>query len=310
MNTRNKVCALVAGAIVVLAGGIRFGYAQQLPVVPRFKLSDCNVALVEEVEVAAQFPGVLISLDFKEGDSVTKDQILARIDDSDALIKRKELNLQLAVAEKEASNDINVRAAEASAEVAGAELKESIAVNAESPGAVPPTKIRREELTFRRAELQIDVAKLELDVAKLNVDVKSTQLDNADLTIDRLKVKAPLNAEVERKLKDVGEFVQIGDPIVQLVRMDKLRIEGFVQLKQFLPQLIHGQPVTIEYSFVDPTDADNPKKSFTFTGKVSFVSNKVQAGGEYKIWAEVVNQKYKNQWILRPGVAVDMSIGQ
>jgi len=310
MNTRNKVCALVIGAIVVLASGIRFGYAQQPSVVPRFKLADCNVALVEEVEVAAQLPGVLIALDFKEGDSVTKDQVLARIDDSDALLKRKELNLQLAVAEKEASNDINVRAAEASAEVAGAELKESIAVNSESPGAVPPTKIRREELTFRRAELQIDVAKLELDVAKLNVDVKSTQLDNVDLTIDRLKVKAPLNAEVERKLKDVGEFVQIGDPIVQLVRMDKLRIEGFVQLKQFLPQLISGQPVTIEYSLIDPTDADNPEKSFTFTGNVSFVSNKVQAGGEYKIWAEVTNQRYKGQWVLRPGVAVDMSIGQ
>ena len=310
MSRRNKVLALLSGVIVILVGGLRLGYAQQPMAVPKFTLADCNVALVEEVAISAQLPGVLISLEFKEGDSVTKDQILAQIDDSDALLKRKELTLQLAVAEKEASNDINVRAAEASAEVAGAELKESIAVNMESPGAVPPTKIRREELTFRRAELQIDVARLELDVAKLNVDVKNTQLDNADLTIDRLKVKSPLNAEVERKLKEVGEFVQVGDPIAQLVRMDKLRIEGFVQLKQYLPQLIHGQPVTVEYSFVDPTDADNPKKSFTFMGTVSFVSNKVQAGGEYKIWAEVTNQRYKDQWILRPGVAVDMSIGQ
>ena len=299
---------LLIGAIVVL--GLQIGSAQQPTAIKRFTLPDCNVALVEEVEIAAQLPGVLVSLEFKEGDSVTKDQVLAQIDESDALLKRKELDLQLKVAEKEASNDINVRAAEASAEVAEAELKESQAVNMESPGAVPPTKIRREELTFRRSELQVDVAQLELDVAKLNVDVKKTQLDNVDLTIDRLKVKSPLNAEVERKLKEVGEFVQAGTPIAQLVRMDKLRIEGFVQLKQFLPQLIHGQPVTIEYAFVDPTDADNPNKSFTFTGTVSFVSNKVQAGGEYKIWAEVTNQKYKGQWILRPGVAVDMSIGE
>ena len=299
---------LLIGAIVVL--GLQIGSAQQPTAIKRFTLPDCNVALVEEVEIAAQLPGVLVSLGFKEGDSVTKDQVLAHIDESDALLKRKELDLQLKVAEKEASNDINVRAAEASAEVAEAELKESQAVNMESPGAVPPTKIRREELTFRRSELQVDVAQLELDVAKLNVDVKKTQLDNVDLTIDRLKVKSPLNAEVERKLKEVGEFVQAGTPIAQLVRMDKLRIEGFVQLKQFLPQLIRGQPVTIEYAFVDPTDADNPNKSFTFTGTVSFVSNKVQAGGEYKIWAEVTNQKYKGQWILRPGVAVDMSIGE
>lgn len=299
---------LLIGALVAL--GLQISNAQQPTAIKRFTLPDCNVALVEEVEIAAQLPGVLVSLGFKEGDSVTKDQVLAQIDESDALLKRKELDLQLKVAEKEASNDINVRAAEASAEVAEAELKESQAVNMESPGAVPPTKIRREELTFRRSELQVDVAQLELDVAKLNVDVKKTQLDNVDLTIDRLKVKSPLNAEVERKLKEVGEFVQAGTPIAQLVRMDKLRIEGFVQLKQFLPQLIRGQPVTIEYAFVDPTDADNPNKSFTFTGTVSFVSNKVQAGGEYKIWAEVTNQKYKGQWILRPGVAVDMSIGE
>ena len=31
---------------------------------------------------------------------------------------------------------------------------------------------------------------------------------------------------------------------------------------------------------------------------------------KYKIWAEVTNQRYKGQWVLRPGVAVDMSIGQ
>ena len=310
MNKTMKVQVglLVCGLLVVL--GLQAGIAQQPTPITRIVLPGCNVALVEEVEIAAQLPGVLVSLEFKEGDSVTKDQVLARIDDSDALLKRKELTLQLSVAEKEASNDINVRAAEASAEVAEAELKESQAVNAESPGAVPPTKIRREELTFRRAELQVDVAQLELDVAKLNVDVRKTQLDNADLTIDRLKVKSPLNAEVERKLKDVGEFVQIGDPIVQLVRMDKLRIEGFVQLKEVLPQLIHGQPVAIEYSFVDPTDTENPQKKFVFTGAVSFVSNKVQAGGEYKIWAEVQHQKYKGQWILRPGASVNMSIGE
>lgn len=310
MTLYKKIQRFIPFAAMVVAVGAPFAIAQQPKPVSKFTLSDCNVALVEEVEVAAQFPGILVSLNFKEGDSVTKDQVLAQIDDSDAVIKRKELAVQLAVAEKEASNDINVRASEASAEVAQAELRESIAVNAKSPGAVPATKIRREELTFRRAELQIEVAKLELDVAKLNVDVRNTQLENADLTIDRLKVKAPLNAEVESKLKEVGEFVQLGDPIAQLVRMDKLRIEGFVHLKQYLPQSILGQPVAVEYSFVDPTDETEPNKTFTFTGTVSFVSNKVQAGGEYKIWAEVSNQKYKGQWILRPGASVDMSIGK
>ena len=212
MNKTMKVQVglLVCGLLVVL--GLQAGIAQQPTPIQESSCLDVMLLWLKRLRSLLNFQGFWCHLNL-EGDSVTKDQVLARIDDADALLKRKELTLQLSVAEKEASNDINVRAAEASAEVAEAELRESQAVNAESPGAVPPTKIRREELTFRRAELQVDVAQLELDVAKLNVDVRKTQLDNADLTIDRLKVKSPLNAEVERKLKMLGNLFRL---VIQL----------------------------------------------------------------------------------------------
>jgi hypothetical protein len=48
---------------------------------------------------------------------------------------------------------------------------------------------------------------------------------------------------------------------------------------------------------------------FSFEGKIKFVSNKVEAGGEYKVWAEVTNKKYKGQWVLRPGVTLNMTVG-
>ena len=66
--------------VVALGSLIPLTKAQQPKPVPQFVLADCNVALVEEVEVAAQFPGVLVALNFKEGDSVVKDQVLAQID--------------------------------------------------------------------------------------------------------------------------------------------------------------------------------------------------------------------------------------
>ena len=61
--------------VVALGSLIPLTKAQQPKPVPQFVLADCNVALVEEVEVAAQFPGVLVALNFKEGDSVVKDQV-------------------------------------------------------------------------------------------------------------------------------------------------------------------------------------------------------------------------------------------
>ena len=91
--------------------------------------------------------------------------------------------------------------------------------------------------------------------------------------------------------------------------MDRLRIEGFVTIQQQLPQLLMGRPITVTYAIDDPTGGQQGKKVFTFSGKIQFVSNKVEAGGEYKVWAEVENQQYKGQWILRPGITLDMSVG-
>ena len=113
-------------------------------------IRDCNVGLVNEVDVSAQESGVLTEVFVEEGASVSLGDMLAKIDDRDAQVRRVQVEIQKDVAEKEASNDINIRAAEKAADVADAELVESEAINAESPGAVPPTKIRRERLTAER----------------------------------------------------------------------------------------------------------------------------------------------------------------
>ncbi|MEC7566648.1 MAG: HlyD family efflux transporter periplasmic adaptor subunit [Planctomycetota bacterium] len=307
---RTSVMRWIFGlTLMILMGQVAFTQPPREETAGVFVIADCNVSLVEEVEVAAQLPGLLTAMGVREGASVKKNDLLAQIDDADARVRREEVELQLKVSKKEASNDINVKAAIASADVADAELKESQAVNTESPGAVPQTQIRREMLTVERARLQVDVARLELEVAGLTSDVRQAQLNRADLDVDRRKVNSPLDGEVERRYKDVGEWVQVGDPIFQVVRMDRLRIEGFVTIQQQLPQLLMGRPVTVTYTIVDPTGGQPEKKVFTFSGKIQFVSNKVEAGGEYKVWAEVENQQYKGQWILRPGVTLDMSVG-
>ena len=44
------------------------------------------------------------------------------------------------------------------------------------------------------------------------------------------------------------------------------------------------------------------------SGKITFVNTLVQAGGEYKVWAEVENREENGQWLLRPGLNVTMQI--
>jgi hypothetical protein len=46
-----------------------------------------------------------------------------------------------------------------------------------------------------------------------------------------------------------------------------------------------------------------------FSGQIVFVSPLVEAGGEYKVWAEVDNRVSPNKnWILQPGLSATMKI--
>ena len=41
---------------------------------------------------------------------------------------------------------------------------------------------------------------------------------------------------------------------------------------------------------------------------ITFVNPLVQAGGEYRVWAEVVNRQENGEWLLRPGLEAEMTI--
>ncbi|MGC3967454.1 MAG: HlyD family secretion protein [Pirellulales bacterium] len=98
-----------------------------------------------------------------------------------------------------------------------------------------------------------------------------------------------------------GEWVEPGKPVVRLVRLDRLRVEGFVRYDQQSPGSLHGKTVRAEIA-----SAGGVRHSFS--GRVTFVSPIVQPGGEYRIWAEVENRRENEHWLLRPGLEAELTI--
>ena len=269
-----------------------------------------HISLINDVDVSVQEAGVLMSLHFHEGEAVEKGQLLGDLDNSDALVRLEEARLNYKVAFKESTNNINVTASEAAADVAEAELAESEAVNDESPGSIPETKLRREGLTADRSRLQVKVAILEFEIAGITAEVRGQQVKAAENSLQRRSIKAPLAGVVERRYKEIGEWVALGEPICQVVRMDRLRVEGFLSAWEHPPVLVLGRHVTVRLK--DKQLAAKLEKlvngKLEFTGKISFVSNLIQAGGEYQVWAEIDNVAIGSQWILQPGTPVELEV--
>lgn len=70
-----------------------------------------------------------------------------------------------------------------------------------------------------------------------------------------------------------------------------------------LPGDVFGKPVKVVVELADG-------KLFVFDGEVTFVSPLIEAGSQYRIWAEVENRQEHGQWLLRPGMQAEMTIAR
>ncbi len=304
----------LAAALLFLTGpeGRPAGSVVQ-PAPGQVTLTQCLVSLVAEAQVPAQEAGILVEVTAREGQQVAAGERLARIDDSQTLSAHQVAALKLDMARERSANNINVRYAQAASDVARVEYEQAWKANQKSSGTIADSEIRRLYLSDRKALLAIEQAALEQRLAALEAKVYEAEATAASVDVQRRQINSPLDGVVVRVNRRQGEWVQPGDPVLHVVRMDRLRIEGFlgatdvrdrdgrVTAKGYPPAHIHGRPVTVTVELAEG-------RRETFQGKVVFVSPMVQAGSEYRFWAEVVNRREDDQWLLLPGMTAEMTV--
>ncbi len=268
---------------------------------PTARAQSATLALINEADVPAANPGVLMEISVREGDTVQKGAAVAQVDSREADVKLRLAQYELNAAAEEAKNDVRVRAAAAAHRVAEAELAQAKATRARAPNSVSETEVRRLELSAERYKLEIEVAEKELSIARIKEQSGEAQVDQAKLELDKLAVNAPLDGAVVQVYKNVGEWVNPGDPIARVVRMDRLRVEGDVSASLYSPNELIGRPVTIEVGL--PRD-----RVVRLQGEVTFVSPIVDLAGDFQVWAEVDNREENGYWLLRPGLQAQMMI--
>lgn len=302
MNSVHRFTTLAVGLSMMasLLPGSPAVAAEGEPVLER-----CLVSLVEEAQVPAREAGVLVELQVREGDVVSRGDLIARIDDSQPDFDRRKAVAEHAQAKAKAESDVDVRYAVAAEQVAKAEYDKANESNNRVPGSVTRVELDRLQLTWKRGELQIEQAEVERRLAGMAVQSKEVDIAAAENAINRRKILAPLDGVVVRVFPHLGEWMQPGDPLARVVRADRLRVEGFVDAARFDPDKVRDRPVTVNVTLAD-------ERVETFKGRIVFTSPIVESGGEYLVWAEVENRQmeagHPEEWMLRPGQTVQMTI--
>jgi multidrug efflux pump subunit AcrA (membrane-fusion protein) len=293
---RTSLITLCALALLV---GADFRPENRLP--PSVQLLHCQVLLDSDVDIAAEESGLLVAVHVADGQEVTEGTLMVQLDDRRSQLDKMAAELERDAAVTRAADDIEVKYSIKSFELAEAELSQSIEINRRSPGSVPTSEVRRQQLAKHRAELQIERSRLELAVAQMTAKVRDAAVHAADENILRRQITAPFDGTVLEIFRLGNEWVNAGEPVMRLVRLDQLRVDGFISGSDFDSAEIAGRSVTVEVELARGQRAK-------FEGRVAFVNPLVQHGNKFRVRAIVLNQKRDGHWLLRPGMEATMTI--
>lgn len=255
------------------------------------------INVLEQAEVPAREAGVLMSLDVQEGTHVKEGAVLARIDDTEPAFLQQRAQLERDIAAKNAANDLAVRTAEKTRDVTQAIYQRTNEGSQKFRNSISQTELDHLQLEADKAELALRQARHEEQIAKATAQLKQVEFEFACRHVERRKITAPFDGVVVEVNRRRGEWVEPGNHVLRLVRLDRLRAEGFLDAQQARPELA-GRRVTLT---VDPSE----KLPQPLTGKIVFVSPEVDpVNGQVRILAEIENPSLT----LRPGIRATMAI--
>ena len=261
-----------------------------------------TLMVIDNILVPAVDPGKVTAVSKTENDWTTIDEAVALLEEEQVRLRERAATLRVDAASKAVETaEFELKAAAGAAAVAQVEYEESQEIVRDEPAAITRTQLRRENLTAQRARLQAEAADSRLSQTTSELNVARAELDEATHLVGRRKVICPIAGKVVEVLKKRGEWAQAGDPIMRVVRMDRLRVEFYLSLTELRPDAAEGAAVEVHVDSLN----------LTLPSRVTFVNAEIEGDQTYKVWAEIDNppsQRRNNAFILAPGEHVRVTL--
>lgn len=249
------------------------------------------LTILDMAEVPAQQSGLLKEVSAREGMMVEQGALLGRIDDSQARLRRAKAETEWQQAKTAAENDIPLRFARKSLDVAQSEWQRAVDSVQRFPKSVSQTELDRLKLLADKAQLEIEQAEQDFAALQQTRVLREHDRDLAELALDQHRMTSPLTGMVVQWKRHPGEWLEPGTAVVRVIRLNRLRAEGFAPASQL-------SPAAVGSSVVFQTAAGSGSSSEAWTGELAFVSPEIDPiNGQVRFWSEVENPTNR----LRPG---------
>lgn len=218
--------ALLAG-LVLAGGGYAYWSREQAARLPA-GLAVANGRIeVERVDIASKYPGRVAEIRVKEGDSVEKDAVIARLDTT-------ELMAQLAAAKAavqraaatigRAEAEIAIRTAEH--HLSEVEMRRAVELERRAAGTAAEAERRKAQHSV--AEAQILAARAAREDAKAAKAAAEAQVNQIEAVLADTTLRTPVAGRVEYKLVQAGEIVAAGGRLATILDLSDVFMTIFL----------------------------------------------------------------------------------
>jgi HlyD family secretion protein len=222
---------------------------------------------VDDVIVSAEASGKLLTLNVMEGEKIVKGQLVATIDTSDLILKRKQLKAQ--------KNAVNSNISNITAQI---EVQEQQKANL----IIDKNRVEKMLKDGAATQKQLDDINGKIDLINKQIssiqtqkssvlaeqEVINVQIDQVEENLQKCRIKNPIAGVVLDKFAQPGEITAFGKPLYKIASTDPIYIRVYVSGAQ-LPNIKLGQEVEV---LVDKNSASNRK----LNGIVSWISESAE----------------------------------
>jgi multidrug efflux pump subunit AcrA (membrane-fusion protein) len=252
---------------------------------------------LDTVSIAAGVAGVLGEVLVREGDIVDLKTPLAKVRDDEAALVVVQTQLALDTAKLKTTRDVDLKLAIKGAEVAAKELQRTLDANSRAADTYPANEVDRMRLMVDKSKLEIESAQLEQRLAILASEQAEAELRRAQQAVSRHTILSPLSAMIISIDKQAGEWVDPNSTVVELMTMNPLRVEGFIDASN-AGKVFAGNEANVSISIGTMV--------YEVTGKVKFVSPVANpVNSQVRVFIEIDNAESR----FRPGLSVKATVG-